>query len=60
MDKKIFIRYLWIDGVDECERIREMLNRFGFYVLRIPDGLEVNALRSTPPGLIEWFHGLFD
>ena len=60
MDKKVFVRRLWIDNEDERTRIREMLNGLGFYVLTIVDGLEVNAIRSTPDGLIEWFKGLFE
>lgn len=59
MDKKVFIRNLWIDNLEDRERIRDMLNGLGFYVLRIVDGLEVNAIESTPEGLIEWFEGLF-
>lgn len=58
MDTKVFIRFVWIDDYDRREKIRDMLNNMGFYVLRIPDGLEVNAIRSTPEGLIEWFKEL--
>lgn len=60
MDTKVFVRYVWIDDFRERENIREMLNRLGFYVLRVQDGLEVNAIRSTPDGLVEWFKGLFE
>ncbi len=60
MDTKVFVRYLWIDDYNNRERIREMLNGLGFYVLRMQDGLEVNAIRSTPDGLVEWFKGLFE
>ena len=59
MDQKVFVRRLWIDTYDEREKIRKMLNGLGFYVLTVPDGLEVNAIRSTPDGLVEWFKGLF-
>lgn len=59
MSTKVFVRRLWIDNYDEREKIRIMLNRLGFYVLTMPDGLEVNAIKSTPDGLVEWFKGLF-
>lgn len=57
---KVFIRYLWIDDYNDREKIRDMLNGLGFYVLRMQDGLEVNAIRSTPTGLVEWFQELFN
>lgn len=60
MGTKVFIRYLWIDRLDESEQIRDMLNNLGFYVLRVHGGLEVNAIKSTPDGLIEWFESLFE
>lgn len=58
MDKKVFVRRLWIDDWYESEKIRDMLNNLGFYVLRMRGGLEVNAIKSTPDGLVEWFKEL--
>ncbi len=59
MSTKVFVRRLWIENYYDREKIRLMLNGLGFYVLTVPDGLEVNAIKSTPDGLIEWFKGLF-
>ncbi len=59
MGTKVFVRRLWIENYDDREKIRKMLNGLGFYVLTMPDGLEVNAIKNTPTGLIEWFKGLF-
>lgn len=59
MDTKVFVRYVWIENYHERQKIRDMLNGLGFYVLNVQDGLEVNAIKSTPDGLIEWFVELF-
>ncbi len=72
MDSKVFVRRIYIDDDYERDKIRDMLNRMGFYVLRnyspqivngkdawVVDGIVVYAIKATPEGLVEWFKSIF-